>query len=56
MYIVRISVYARINPTNNFPYKIYVQIRVYVHIHAIYDQYTYKINHNIRTIYMHIYQ
>jgi len=32
---------------NNFPYRKYVNIRVYCHIHAIYDTYTYNIRHNI---------
>ena len=45
-------VYARIDPTNNFPCKKYVQIRVYVHIHTKYIQYTYNINHHIHTKYI----
>ena len=45
-------VYARINPTSNFPYKKYVQIRVYIHIHTKYIQYTYNINHHIHTKYI----
>ena len=45
-------VYARIDPTNNFPCKKYVQIRVYVHIHTKYIQYTHNINHHIHTKYI----
>jgi hypothetical protein len=47
MYTRILYVYCSIDATNNFPYRKYVNIRVYCHIHAIYDTYTYNIRHNI---------
>ncbi len=48
MYFVCILyVYCSINAPSNFPYRKYINIRVYSHIHAIYNTYTYNIQHNI---------
>ncbi len=47
MYTRVLYVYCSIDATSNFPYRKYVNIRVYLHIHAIYDTHTYNILHNI---------
>jgi hypothetical protein len=57
MYTRILYVYDSIDPPSNFPYRKYVKIREYVHIHTIYDtniRHTY-IQYKSVDIYMYMY-